>query len=153
MEHVKTAEQLLKCLKMTGSSHDGEALNAIRMANRQLQKLGLQWDDVIKLPNGSPANSSSSESNHQGGWTYDAEMSDILSEMLRARQRMYQNFQRGFGSIDGLITTLQRISVDTRVTASERERLQLIIARVKSTRAVHQSDFAWFTALRERLGL
>lgn len=38
---------LIKLLKMTTSSHDHEALSAMRLANAQLLKLGTDWDDLI----------------------------------------------------------------------------------------------------------
>lgn len=39
---------LIKCLKMTTSSHDGEALIAIRKANEQLQKFGGDWETLLR---------------------------------------------------------------------------------------------------------
>jgi hypothetical protein len=41
-------EMLTKLMMMTTSSHDGEALNAIRMANQMLSKHKLSWQDVTK---------------------------------------------------------------------------------------------------------
>jgi hypothetical protein len=40
-------ERLRKLLGMTGSSQDGEALNAMRMANKMLVENKLTWADVI----------------------------------------------------------------------------------------------------------
>lgn len=39
--------QLRKLMGMTGSDADGEALNALRMANRLLKKSDLTWTDVL----------------------------------------------------------------------------------------------------------
>jgi len=39
--------QLRKLMGMTGSDADGEALNALRMANRLLKKSDLTWSDVL----------------------------------------------------------------------------------------------------------
>ncbi len=39
--------QLRKLMGMTGSDSDGEALNALRMANRLLKKSDLSWADVL----------------------------------------------------------------------------------------------------------
>lgn len=40
-------EKLLKVLQLTQSDSDGEALNAIRIANQLLKNAGLAWNDVI----------------------------------------------------------------------------------------------------------
>lgn len=39
--------KVIKLLKMTTSSNDHEALNAIRMANLSLKKEGMHWDDFF----------------------------------------------------------------------------------------------------------
>lgn len=39
---------LIKLLKMTTSSHDGEALTAMRKANEQLGKFGGDWEALIR---------------------------------------------------------------------------------------------------------
>lgn len=39
---------LIKLLKMTTSSNDGEALNAIRMANHALSKFGGDWERLLR---------------------------------------------------------------------------------------------------------
>lgn len=38
---------LTKLLKMTTSTNDGEALTAMRAANRQVERLGTTWDDLM----------------------------------------------------------------------------------------------------------
>lgn len=38
---------LIKLLKMTTSTHDHEALSAIRLANVQILKLGTDWEDLL----------------------------------------------------------------------------------------------------------
>lgn len=45
-------QMLIKLLRMTESSHDGEALTAIRMANSMLNRHNANWDDVMhsKVP-------------------------------------------------------------------------------------------------------
>ncbi len=40
-------ERLIRLLGMTGSDHDGEAINAVRLAGRLLQSKGVRWRDVI----------------------------------------------------------------------------------------------------------
>ena len=44
------ADRLAKLLGMLGSDHDGEVLNAARMADRVLRETGLTWADVIARP-------------------------------------------------------------------------------------------------------
>lgn len=38
---------LIKCLKMTQAENDGQALNAMRAANKQLAKFGGDWEALI----------------------------------------------------------------------------------------------------------
>lgn len=40
-------DRIAKLLGMTGSRHDGEALNAARMADALVRELGLTWTDVL----------------------------------------------------------------------------------------------------------
>jgi len=40
-------DRLVKFLGMTGSAHDGECLNAARMASKMLRDLGLTWAEVL----------------------------------------------------------------------------------------------------------
>jgi hypothetical protein len=48
------ADRLVKLLGMVGSAHDGEALNAARLADKLLRDAGLTWADVIGTPAASP---------------------------------------------------------------------------------------------------
>jgi hypothetical protein len=41
-------DRFTNLMKMTTSTHDGEALNALRMANAMLKKHDLTWEDVTK---------------------------------------------------------------------------------------------------------
>ena len=48
---------LIKCLGMSQSAHDGEALAAIRKANRIRENLGMSWEDLLaKKPTGNHYN-------------------------------------------------------------------------------------------------
>lgn len=40
-------KRLIQLMGMTGSKHDGEALNAIRLANRVLGELGITWEETL----------------------------------------------------------------------------------------------------------
>jgi hypothetical protein len=39
---------LIKLLRMTESEHDGETLNAVRMANALLNRHNANWDEVLR---------------------------------------------------------------------------------------------------------
>jgi hypothetical protein len=40
-------QRLTRIVAMCGSRHDGEALNAVRLADRIIQKAGLTWEDLL----------------------------------------------------------------------------------------------------------
>ena len=44
---VSAAQRLVRLLGMLGSAHDGEALNAGRMADRLIRERGLTWSQII----------------------------------------------------------------------------------------------------------
>ncbi|MDE5446727.1 hypothetical protein FXV83_17045 [Bradyrhizobium hipponense] len=57
-------ERLLKILRLTESNHDGEAIAAMRMANKLIRSAGKTWEDVVSgfaarapMSYGSPASS------------------------------------------------------------------------------------------------
>lgn len=41
-------DRLAKLLGMMGSAHDGEALNAARMAHTLVRQAGMTWEDVLR---------------------------------------------------------------------------------------------------------
>jgi hypothetical protein len=49
-------QRLIRLQGMTGSEFDAEALNASRLANRELRTAGLTWPDVINSPSPSHPN-------------------------------------------------------------------------------------------------
>ena len=42
-------DKLVKVLQLTDSPNEGESFNAMKMANKLLQRYGLRWSDVIRL--------------------------------------------------------------------------------------------------------
>lgn len=42
----KRFERMMKCLELTASTNDAEALAAIRQANRLREAIGLKWSDL-----------------------------------------------------------------------------------------------------------
>jgi hypothetical protein len=51
MEQPVDKVRLVKLLGMTSSEHDGEALNAMRMANDLVKAAGKTWEDVLTTEN------------------------------------------------------------------------------------------------------
>jgi hypothetical protein len=45
---VTAAQRLVRLLGMLGSDHDGEVVNAGRMADRLVREHGLTWPDIIR---------------------------------------------------------------------------------------------------------
>lgn len=43
-------KKLIKLMRMTEASNDGEALNALRLANKMLKAAGKHWGDVLHSP-------------------------------------------------------------------------------------------------------
>ncbi len=41
-------DRFIKLMLMSTSSHDGECLNAIRMANAEMSKLNVNWEQMIR---------------------------------------------------------------------------------------------------------
>jgi hypothetical protein len=70
--------RLSRLLAMTTSSHDGEALNAIRMANALLKRQGMTWGEVLPTP--LPADSSPAQPHHVEAETLLATRRDILTD-------------------------------------------------------------------------
>ena len=48
-------DKLAKLLGLTGSDHNGEVVNAARLANRLVRDLGITWFDVLAAPPLDPA--------------------------------------------------------------------------------------------------
>lgn len=49
------SDRFIKLMMMTTSTHDGEVLNAIRMANAELASLNKNWSELLKgLPQSPP---------------------------------------------------------------------------------------------------
>ena len=47
---VDDRERLLRLLRLTASDRDGEALAALRRAAQQMERLGLDWDGLVRGP-------------------------------------------------------------------------------------------------------
>lgn len=90
----KDRSLLIKILNLTQSNQDGEAMNAIRAANRLLKSNGLQWEDLI----GSMAPVVRSQ--HP---SYD--FSDLLRRAQEAKNRATQNNQPFGFSFNGTQST------------------------------------------------
>jgi hypothetical protein len=47
---MESRDILIKLLNLSSSNEDGEALSAIRHANKLIRKEGMSWEDLIRLP-------------------------------------------------------------------------------------------------------
>jgi hypothetical protein len=47
----KRFERMMKCLELTASTNDAEALAAMRAANKIREELGVSWSDIAVDPN------------------------------------------------------------------------------------------------------
>jgi hypothetical protein len=79
--------RLLKILEMTASSHDGEALNAIRMANKILAEAKVSWAQIVANP----------VTYRTGGNTYTEEVFRGAAENVR-RAREEARFNADFNT-------------------------------------------------------
>jgi len=84
--HHMDMEKLIKILGMTGSAHDGEALAALRMAQKLMAANGKTWKDLIGAPRA-----------QQTGWDPFAHARENAAreaareaERARAREDMYR---------------------------------------------------------------
>lgn len=77
--------QLVKILSLTQSDSDGEALNAMRMANSKLKAAGLTWQDVMSSNNPhAPANPYKEYSKPKGDYRYKEAPKSFASSFFRA---------------------------------------------------------------------
>jgi hypothetical protein len=81
-------KRLAQLLGMIGSGHDGEALNAARLANRLVQKLQLQWNDVLGLLPAEP-----NEADYRSGLA--AYQSGVAAGYQRG---LAEGYRRGFAA-------------------------------------------------------
>lgn len=165
----KTKELLVKCLEMTGSDQDGEALAAIRKANTLLKKLGKRWTDVVEIddddPFHAPPQPQTRRGFEQGRPFTQNDMDDIMEDLIRRmyRSRGSQNpFNHSFyeqrqespayapKSKTGLIIMLETLMHHPRITDREKVRLQNIVATLKVRSVVSTEDYRFFQELRKR---
>lgn len=61
--------RVIQLLGMIGSAHDGEVLNAARLAQRELGRLGLSWEEFVAGNGGTaPANSRTYDTGYSDGF-------------------------------------------------------------------------------------
>lgn len=76
--------RLIRLLGMTGSSSDGEALNAMRMAGKLIAELGLTWAQVLEPSPAAPAiGLGHAEDARRAG--YEAEVEKLNVKIARER--------------------------------------------------------------------
>lgn len=125
--------RLTKLMRMTESAHDGEALNALRLANKILREAGKHWGDVLgakrddrshlvppskrpgfnKTPSASAYGRRAERRQYDGGkGRHDDEEIEDWLDALDARQhsidfRMFLSSVRGFWERNGYLTDNQ----------------------------------------------
>jgi hypothetical protein len=91
--------RLARLLGMVGSDHDGEALNAARLADRMVRESGITWQDVLISPpvaSAQPQASSTNDPLRQFETVFDAvNFALMLAPMLTAWE---MNFLRSLPS-------------------------------------------------------
>jgi hypothetical protein len=126
-------ERLTKLMRMTESAHDGEALNALRLANKILRDANLHWGDVLtpkrndnshlvppskrpgfnKKPNGAAYGRRAERSRYDGGKGRheDPEIEDWFDRLDQRQHsldfRMFLSSVRGFWERHGYLTDNQ----------------------------------------------
>ena len=76
-------EKFIKLMKMTTSSSEGEALNAIRMANSLLLEANLDWDEFLRGKAKIVGGSVSSQTTYSGKkYTNSNEIESMLEAVL-----------------------------------------------------------------------
>ena len=76
-------EKFIKLMKMTTSPSEGEALNAIRMANSLLLEANLDWDDFLRGKAKIVGGSASSQTTYSGKkYTNSNEIESMLEAVL-----------------------------------------------------------------------
>ena len=48
--NARDRQRLARILGLTGSTHDGEALAAVRKANAQIVAADVTWDEILRPP-------------------------------------------------------------------------------------------------------
>jgi hypothetical protein len=109
--------RIAKLLGMTGSTHDGEAVNAMRLANRIVRESGVTWYDVIgatALP--SPEVADPLEG-WPGGWRGAVETCLDHGHILSAWERSFLVSTLGFRGLSEKQAAVVRRLLDKTVAA------------------------------------
>ncbi len=76
-------EKFIKLMKMTTSPSEGEALNAIRMANSLLLEANLDWDDFLRGKAKIVGGTASAQTTYSGKkYTNSSEIESMLEAVL-----------------------------------------------------------------------
>lgn len=108
-------EKFIKLMMMTTSSHDNEALVALRMANAMLAEMDANWEEFIKgvVPNSAWAQQHQSQNYHAQGPRPRPQASassgdelDVPYTMTKAGKKIYKvhpKLDEAFAFLDGQI--------------------------------------------------
>jgi hypothetical protein len=99
--------RLSRLLGMLGSAHDGEALNAARLADKLVRGAGLTWHEVLSLPPPSDPPLDEGFADWPGGWR------GAVAHCLRYGDHLLTAWEREFlhkiDSYVGEISTKQQV--------------------------------------------
>jgi hypothetical protein len=98
----KTFERMLKCLELSTSDNDAEALLAIRKANQLRAKLGLSWETLLSST--AQAGPTEAEADEPDEYDYDAIFTTIrervtLSDKWRGILASVEDYYRTVGTL------------------------------------------------------
>lgn len=121
---LQEMDKLQKCMGMTTSVHDGEALAAIRAANALLGKYSISWADVfnrvvqVKVVEAAPAASAGSsngsrrpDASRDGPAAINEAFEEILARQLSERSRAFIESLQQQWVDKGFLTEKQRAAL------------------------------------------
>lgn len=91
-------QRLIQLLGMLGSAHDGERLNAARLAQRTLGEMGLTWEEFCGGGNGERGDSKSYMSGYNDGYRQGYDKARRESTVARAKPQTWTAFARALQS-------------------------------------------------------
>jgi hypothetical protein len=111
-------DRFIKILGMTGSAHDGEALSALRMAQKLMSAHGKTWKDLIGAPK------QQQQQNRQD--QYGSRWKQAHPDWQNERQREREEYARARENAHAREQARQRESSEGDEAATKRECLRML---------------------------
>ena len=123
MEQERLIELLAKCLELSGSDQDGEALAAARRANAIRSRLGLTWKETLTVSSGSKGVAPRAEARHQP-FGLHAEVSRLQARVaeLQAELELARSAPRGQSAVEQENALLRAALDEAQREIEQRER-------------------------------